>query len=985
MRRVVTVLLAAAVAVGASVGLGAAAAVPAATASASGATGSANAASAIGDTAATNAAALASATGSTVLAATSGSGTSSLSTTGSAAIDDVRRCIATNSQLDVYYLIDASGSLYSDVSGSTATDPDFVRADILGNSLKQLANLGNGVQVNYSAGFFGTEFKPAVDWTPVTADTADAQATALNQAIRNQPSLGYTNWGAGIAGAQAALAAQHAANGGCQMLVWLTDGALNLHDDDAQNAAALNTLCGNTVDGSSEPADGLGAFNDMRASGIVVVGVLLSVNPDPADATQTQYMRPLVESSGEVNGTTVTCGQSPPPSTSVNGALVQATDPTQLATVFANLGVLINGGYPQPFDADGGFQVDPGVSTFTVLTVDPAWSLAAPAGSGIPNLTASSTEPGVKITTTGGVTEIDVDVSSAAYQGHWMLTTPAGGDRELYLYSGLKIVPDTSNALIAGVAGTLKGTIATTTGRALDLSNYTYSLVVSKVPADGSSAQKIGTATATADGSFSLDYTPGADDGGTMNLVYELNPLATAKSNSTLASVSASQQLQVAIPANFPTVTPSSLALSTLMGSKGKASGTLTLTAPADGSAGSVCFPNGVTPQIVNDPADRSSSWQFTSNAQLANGCVAVPAGQSVTVDLAATNPVAANSSVTAKLPVVLTAADGSGLPETVPVTFSTTRPVNAAAFNLTAVILIVLGLLIALFMLWLMNFVTAGIAHGRQLLRGSFPATISQQGNIEGARGTDLSAASLDDFAYQRQLDTVKRMTDADLGALRSKPGLFNTRYEIEAPAGSRVFTPFAATGSARRLGRSRGDIERGMIAPMPDQLNKLWALVIRDADLLQSPAAGPIPATLVVYKRNDPRNHDQFMERMLDVTRDTKLWAKVSRARVVVGEQASGGAGGTGSTGSGISGGNSSTSTRSPAIPSPAAPTASTSATAPTAARPPSSSEPSAPPAPSAPRGGDQAAPAVPRASSPDGAGGNQPPPPPPRPRRQ
>ncbi|MEF2976154.1 hypothetical protein [Subtercola sp. YIM 133946] len=947
--RLATVLLAAVVAAGAALGLSAAAVPPLGTSSASTAHGSAaasaaGAASAPGAASAARAAGAASAasaagaaTGSTVVAATTGD--SALSTTGSAAIDDVRRCIATNSQLDVYYLIDASGSLFSDVS-SNATDPDFVRADILGNSLTQLAALGNGVQVNYSAGFFGNDFKPAVDWTPVTADTAEAQAAALNRTIRDQPSLGYTNWGAGIAGAQAALEAQHAANGGCQMLVWLTDGALNLNDNAAQNAAALNTLCGNTVDGSSEPADGLGVFNALRASGVVVVGVLLSVDPDPAEQTQTEYMRPLVESTGEVDGSTVTCGQSPPPSTSVNGALVEASDPTQLATVFANLGVLINGGYPQPFDADGGFTIDPGVSSFTVLTVDPAWSLAAPDGSGIPALSAATTAPGVKVSTTGGVTQIDVDVQSAAYEGHWMLDTPAGGDRELYLYSGLKIVPSTSNSLIAGVAGTLAGQIATTTGRALELSDYAYSLVVSKLPADGSAAQQIGTATVNADGSFTLDYTPGADDGGTMNLVYELNPLSTVKSTLTLASVSAAQQLQVAIPANFPTVSPANLTLSTLVGSKGSAAGILTLTAPADGTAGSVCFPSGLTPQVVSDPADRASTWQWSTTAQLANGCMAVPAGQSVTVDLAATNPVAANSEVAAKLPVVLTAADGSALPETVPVSFETTRPVNATAFNLTALVLILLGLLLALIVLWLMNVVTAGIAHGRQLLRGSFPVTISQGENIRGARGIDLSAASLDDFDYQRQLDTVKKVTDTDLGLLRSKPGLFNTRYEIVAPAGSRVFTVFPAP-----LGRGGSAVESGMIAPMPDQLNKLWALVVREPDLLQSPAAGPIPATLVVYKRNDPRNPDQFLERMLDVTRDTKLWAKVSRARVVVGEQA-------------------------------AAPT--TSAPPARGAAPTTTS--SAPPAPGAPRGGDTA-PRPPRSSGIDPNAA----PPPPRPRRQ
>ncbi|PPF78899.1 hypothetical protein C5B96_13765 [Subtercola sp. Z020] len=940
MRRMLGIALSALLAIGGAATLGGAAAAPAASLPA------VSAAAAAGDTA--------------------------LDSTGQAAIDDVRRCIASNKQLNVFYLIDASGSLFESSEGDNATDPDFVRADILGNSLRQLAGLGNGVQVNYSAGFFGSTYKPAAGWSTVTTETADAAAGSLAQSIRDQPSLNNTDWSAGIAGAQAALASQHAANNGCQMMVWLTDGALDLGGSDADNAAAINTLCGNAIDGSSQPAEGLGAFNTLRQNGVVVVGVLLSVHPEQSGAADRQYMRPLVESSGQVNGTAVTCGQSPPPSSSVNGALVEANDPSQLAVVFAQLSVLINGGYPHPFDADGGFQVDPGVASFTVITSDSAWVLTPPEGSALAAISGSAASADAAVTTTGGAIQIDVDVSRSDLEGRWMLATPGGGDRQLYYYSGLTITPAPANQLVAGLAGTVGGQLASTSGRALDLGDYAQPLevAVSKVPADGSAVQSIGTVAVAADGSFSLPYTPGADDGGAVNLEYTIDPLTTAANGIGLAPVSAQQQVVVTIPANYPSVTPSALALGTLEGAKGSATGTLTLTAPADGSAGRVCFPKGATPTVVTDPANRTDSWQWSSSAALTDGCVALAPGQSVGVELAASNAVAANSSVTATLPVTLTSAAGESLPQTVTVSFETTRPVNAAAFNLLVLVLVLLGLAIAVLLLWLMNLLTSGIAHGRQLLRASFPVTVDGEHGVVGARGVDLMAASLDDFRYQAPLETVKTHVDPELGGLRTHAGLFQVRYEITAPAGWRVFTALGAgrvagggalAGAGRASGglgaRRRRLVEAGHVAPMPEQLNRLWAVVVRENDLAAGEPGSAIPGRLVVYKRNEPNRADQFVDRMLDITRDQAIWPRLARARaLLIEERAATGA-------ERASGDRPTVTTPSGPAPSQRGGDRVAPSSAPSSAPPPVTRSPGSLPPPPPPRGAGDAPPPAPR----------------------
>ncbi len=84
-----------------------------------------------------------------------------LSSIGDRAVEDLRRCLATSDALDVYYLIDMSGSLFDSPSRS-GTDPNFARSEILGESLRQLSNLatetGGSKAVSWNAGFLATIF-----------------------------------------------------------------------------------------------------------------------------------------------------------------------------------------------------------------------------------------------------------------------------------------------------------------------------------------------------------------------------------------------------------------------------------------------------------------------------------------------------------------------------------------------------------------------------------------------------------------------------------------------------------------------------------------------------------------------------------------------------------------------------------------------------------------------------------------------------------
>lgn len=84
-----------------------------------------------------------------------------LTSVGSRAFDDLTRCINSTKKLDIYYLIDESGSLKN-------TDPADTRAEILASSLRTLGAFKD-VSITYSYGFFGEKFDNSQAWTSVNS------------------------------------------------------------------------------------------------------------------------------------------------------------------------------------------------------------------------------------------------------------------------------------------------------------------------------------------------------------------------------------------------------------------------------------------------------------------------------------------------------------------------------------------------------------------------------------------------------------------------------------------------------------------------------------------------------------------------------------------------------------------------------------------------------------------------------------------------
>ena len=120
------------------------------------------------------------------------------------AFEDLGRCLQSqgkNKVLDVFYLIDESGSLQD-------TDPKNARADILSSSLQQLASFKNDVTVNYSVGFFAHKYGVWQSWRTVNKGGIVPEAARLNAEVRKRNKGKLTDWLQGINGAIDELNAQ---------------------------------------------------------------------------------------------------------------------------------------------------------------------------------------------------------------------------------------------------------------------------------------------------------------------------------------------------------------------------------------------------------------------------------------------------------------------------------------------------------------------------------------------------------------------------------------------------------------------------------------------------------------------------------------------------------------------------------------------------------------------------------------------------------
>lgn len=783
-----------------------------------------------------------------------------LTSTGDRAFQDLSRCLNTKDSLDVFYLIDESKSLRT----SDSTDS---RAEILKSSLLQLNSLAESKQVNYAVGFFGDKYNSWQKWTSVNQNNINSLSEAFSEEVKTRKNGSGTNWKLGLESALQELNQQKNISDGCQILVFLTDGQIDVANpaNDFDENAALNEICASNLDaGSVAFQNNRSIADEIRQSEIVHLGVLLK---DPVSISEGEFtqlaegrMRPILEGVGGVGG--FTCGKSPIPNNFAAGALLVAEDPLALAFQFLKVGGLVSGGSAGELSATNPaqFEIEPGIASFRIITTSPTWTLVGPNSQ---NYEPTSTN--IEVIESAGAYQITVPVSDSEI-GIWNFKFISDSFNELFLYSGLSISLN-EGELIAGSPGTISGVVTKEfNNQKPDLSLYgSAELIIQEVLADGSDGISNKTSISN-DGVFNLSNFVPKEGQGRVNIRVTLYLKTVSGQN--FAPLSVSQTLDVRLPENFPSWSPTVANLGMLSGSKGKAVGEITAIGPQVGN-GRICLDEKNINIASDSPSvDRSNSWIWAVEGVDSQGCVALNQGEQKIIAITAQNEVTANSPrIVSQMPVTFFSDNEPSrtIDQTLEINFQSEKVVNQPVAIATLILLILLGIALPLLLLYLINYLTTKISMGRQLQRASFDALVDSDGKITNASaGGDSSlSASMDDFKFLPEMKDTRNYDDGlvEIKAKVSKLALLGSWYEIRPKSDISVFT------MSPKPNRLASRFKDRSLAATESSLDKIWYLLVNKTDLNLSDTTNKTKAKLVVFMRSKPNDGNPYGSRISQI----------------------------------------------------------------------------------------------------------------------
>jgi len=779
-------------------------------------------------------------------------GGSELSPVGERAVEDLRRCLSASDVLNVFYLIDNSGSLMGFQDGSPGTDQDYRRVDVINQSLRGLSELSSGATrktINFSLGFFSSSFSPAVNWSELTkASLPDLEATIANQITVTQPPSGFTHWEDGVTQAHRAIQAQQALQPGCQMMVWLTDGGINVNNSESASRQSGVNLCGSDFFGDGlSPSAPNGTFNSLRQSGVTVFAVLLKIARGLDDDWRSDLMLPLAEGSGDIEGQAITCGVNPIPDNFSAGAYIEADSVTVLSNQFLKLAARISGGSDGTMISKDKISVPQGVARLQVIGVDSAAILTSPNGRAI---MPAGDDDGF----------IDAQVLDDTEFGTWSVTA-TGWSPPAIVWGALALTPERDPKAAGGAEQSVAFTLDTGGSTTISVADYQYTLNVTLTYPDGSTEQHSLPSTSLALGANPFSFIPNAAFS-QVQIRYSTENLRTTEGQVPLAPVVAEQNVTITPPTHFPSVSNPVLSQG-LVGSITPAEGQFTLTAPLDGNSGSVCFPGlssgelSPAPAIVGDSADRVTGWVWSAvandGADVVDDCVLLASGEQATVSYTARHPVSADSAVQALTTITLGDGEGGLLTVSKEIVFPSERIYFSWVGTAVRIVLIGLGVLLPFLIMYFVAVLTTKVYHGRELRRAKFPVTYDmEKKSLVPASGGSLTSADLgkEDFAFQPPVDDFTKLTDPDLGTLAavvSPNPLRPPWFEITPRPGQRVFTAKEAPPLYEKRFRA------GQKALFTGDMSRLWVLTFAEDQLRRATPEKPeILGNLIVFSRD-------------------------------------------------------------------------------------------------------------------------------------
>ena len=809
-----------------------------------------------------------------LLPSVSSASANELTDTGNRAFEDLTRCISTKKVLDVYYLIDQSGSLKQ-------TDKNDDRAGILAGSLSALGDFENDVTVNYAVTFFGDGVDNWAPWSQVNRSTIDSRARALSAEIKkaSRKSDFNTDWLSGLERAQSDLESQKRISNGCQALIWLTDGGIWLQNGKGYSAphnfsqdrtdSAVNQLCEDVM-----PA--------LRQNQVSVFGVLLKndIQLDQMESVGREetlngmsHMFPLVE--GSLDGASIDgvpqdnrrCGAVPIPANQSAGAVLIATDPVSLALQFMVLTAATQGGSEGKLSPGNPthFTIDKGVRKFQLVSTTGGWTLIGPSGESY--LEGSA---GVDVRRSGLITTIKVDVGTPEF-GKWEFAFDKGAKNKLFLFSGLDVRINRSG-FVAGENGTLSGNIITSSKiQKVELTAYKPApITIDIIKRDGIS-ENLAEVTPANGGRFTLNNFHPLP--GETQLELRLTMPLTTTAGTVLKPISVTQVIDIPDRSNYPTLDEVPVKIGDLVELK-SGKGEIKITGPTQGS-GRVCFDTGKNNGIETtaDELKDERAFSYTIKDLPADGCVAVGENEPKTLIIEAITTKTGEGSVEANLPMTSysDSENNALIKDDVPVEFNTT--VEKKLEWLIRLLLYLLGIALPWAFSYIQNRMTTKIAFGPKVQRATLPVLIHSTKGVTAPDGSPMLVKGEDFKFIPEQSDT--NFYKDPMGEMRAKTSINVLRapwFEVAATAGHRLVTMVPTTSMLRKR------FVTGQLAPMKGNIDTFWAIQIKDADLINTAYATAIPGTLLIFKRNKLSQPNQHVDVVMKAVQTPGIWGAIS-----------------------------------------------------------------------------------------------------------
>jgi hypothetical protein len=618
-----------------------------------------------------------------------------ISTAGQTGLEQIAGCLSSKSDLQALLVVDESGSL-------KGSDPNNQRAPILADVLTSLGNLSTQKlttqqrRVDVAVSTFAVGYSPWIDWTTLNPARASELAKKVRNEIPKRNDGNGTNHPAALAGARQTLA-QGASRFGnedppCKILLFFTDGQLDISDDDSVDDAAAIKVC--------EPK---GTVSGLRNDSVNIVTIFLSspTAPDQAGlAKGSKFLRGISEGNG--GGTPPTCGVYPLPETASQGVFLEGSADA-LSSLFGTV-VAVGSGGTQISGLKGSpvsLRVDKGVSSFRVIApASQGLSLTSPSGA-VLNVQSGGGGGAVGDTTAevswvGSSATISVPITTQT--GNWVLTRQ-GESKEFsfFLFSGVQIALD-DGKLVVDQPATITGRIVDQNSQTADLSVYSSAQI------KGENVQSDGTKAPIAlvlnqDGTFTGTFTPTSTS---TQITFNIDLSLVTKNidnggpGQQLANVVRTFVQPVRLAEVFPTIDPATLTLSALNGKKGVAQGAISVKGSPQGDS-QICL--GKTSFVgLDDP----EALVVTGD----NGCVPVAANEAKTIAIEVRNAKSAFSGqVQGAIPLEITSAGSAAVPaikrnQEIPVTFVSLIPIDEPLRWQLFLFLVVVGLLLPLLIL---------------------------------------------------------------------------------------------------------------------------------------------------------------------------------------------------------------------------------------------------------------------------------------------